>query len=210
MALVFRHENHSLENFARYTYLAWKSPTPMLSFSLSRTWAVESCGDGKATATATKTAKTMNDFIFDWVFFCLECWANDKMLDDVPIETDIDSLFALPFYSKIFVWADSIQLLWHCIDLQATQTHNTLILDNSQSTILFSILCICYYCLSSSVSFGFLCFQLILVFGNYIKACYVWVRWRVRLVFNVIDIAYEKKSKRDLKYISFNRTANLW
>lgn len=44
-------------------YLAWKSPTPMLLFSLVRTTAADSCGDGNATATATTAAKIIMAFI---------------------------------------------------------------------------------------------------------------------------------------------------
>lgn len=44
-------------------YLAWKSPTPMLLFSLVRTTAADSCGAGNATAMATTDAKIMIVFI---------------------------------------------------------------------------------------------------------------------------------------------------
>lgn len=86
-------------------YLAWKFPTPILLFSLVKTTAADSCGDGNATATATSEAKTMIVFILLLVCICLISYllVKNHETDGVHLKTVENELIIDKFHVGYFI-----------------------------------------------------------------------------------------------------------
>lgn len=111
------------------TYLVAKFPSPMWLLSFTTTDAVESCGAGKAMATATKTANTMNDFILKLVGICVDGLSETtecSMLFQAELITICQPLgrFIVKTHQWVFlICIEAKSIAWHSNLHAHTHTH---------------------------------------------------------------------------------------